>query len=144
MELAFLPLQEGDEEMIFALCRDLILTYEDPRDIDLDKAIQWTRRKIHAKNAEYRRVTLDGDVAGYFRLFPREDVLELDDLHILKDFQRRGLADAVVRHCIAQGKPLELYVFNENHAALALYRKHGFRLLRTESTTRSVLRREVL
>lgn len=144
MELAFLPLEEGDEEVIFSLCRDLILRYENPRDIDLDRAIQWSRRKIHARKDEYRRIVVEGVVAGYFRLFLREDVLELDDLYILREFQRRGLADTVVRHCIAQGKPLELYVFNENHAALALYRKHGFRLLRTEGTTRSVLRREVL
>jgi ribosomal protein S18 acetylase RimI-like enzyme len=144
MELAFAPLDNGDEEVIFSLSRDLILTYEDPRDIDLDKALQWTRRKIHARKDEYRRIILDGDIAGYFRLFSREGILELDDLYILKEFRRRGLADGVVRHCIAQGKPLELYVFKENHAAMALYRKHGFTLLRTEGNTRSILRREVL
>lgn len=144
MEPKFLPLEEGDEEVIFSLCRDLILTYENPRDIDLDKAIQWSRRKIHARKDEYRRITLDGDIAGYFRLFSRDGILELDDLYILAQFRRRGLGDAVVRHCIARGKPLELYVFSENHAALALYRKHGFRLLRTEGAERWVLRREVL
>ena len=144
MEPGFFPLEQGDEEVIFALCRDLILRYENPREIDLDKAIQWSRRKILAHRDQYTRVMLGDQVAGYYRLFPRDGILELDDLYILKEFQRRGLADAVVRRCIAQGKPLELYVFTENHAAMALYRKHGFRLLRQEGTTRCVLRREVL
>lgn len=144
MEPIFTPAAPEDAEEIFSLCREMILRYEDPRDIDLDRAIQWSRRKIQANLSQYRRIELDGRAAGYFRLFPREGALELDDLYILPPYRRRGLGDAVLRHCIAQGQPLELYVFTENHAALALYRKHGFSLLRPEGTTRCVLRREVL
>lgn len=144
MQPSFAPAKPEDAEEIFRLCRELILRYENPREIDLDRAVQWSHRKILAHLDQYTRVMLDGQVAGYFRLFPREGILELDDLYILPRFQRKGLGDAVLRHCVSRGEVLELYVFCDNHAALSLYRKHGFQLLRTEGTSRCVLRREVL
>jgi len=144
MEPFFEPARPEDAEVIFSLCREMVLRYEDPREIDLDRALQWCGRKISSHLDQYTRVLLDGQVAGYYRLFPRDGIWELDDLYILPRFRRLGLGDAVLRRVIARGEPLELYVFSENHAALALYHKHGFHPLRTEGTTRCVLGREVI
>lgn len=145
MELTFAPAEASDAPVIFAFARALIKKYEDPREIDLGPAIQWTRRKIETHIAQYTCVCFGGEKAGYFRFAPCDGGMELDDLYILPQFRSRGIGTAVVRTCIARtDKPIELYVFTQNTGALRLYRRLGFEITQQVSPSRCILRREAL
>ena len=144
MEISFSPALPTDAEVIFRFARELIEAYEDPAYMDIARALAWTRRKIETHTDQYRRILCDGETAGYFRLVPCENGMELDDLYILPHFRGRGIGSQVVAYCIAQGKPLELYVFTKYAGALRLYRRLGFQITQQVSRSRCILRREVL
>ena len=144
MELSFCPALPQDAPVIFSFARELIETYEDPKEMDLARALAWTRRKIETGIDQYQRIVLQGETVGFFRFAPCEDGMELDDLYILPPFRSRGIGTRVITHCIAQNQPIELYVFTENTGALRLYRRMGFELRQQVSRTRCILRREVL
>lgn len=142
--LSFVPATAADAPAIFDFAQTLIGQYEDPREIDLGRALQWTRRKIETRIGEYTRVLCDGEVAGYFRFAPCEGGMELDDLYIFPAFRRRGIGTAVVERCIARSEqPIELYVFTQNTGALRLYQRVGFEFAQQVSEKRCILRREV-
>ena len=144
MELSFCPALPQDAPVIFSFARELIETYEDPKEMDLDRALAWTRSKIETGIDQYQRIVLDGETVGFFRFAPCEEGMELDDLYIHPPFRSRGIGTRVIAHCIAQKQPIELYVFTENTGALRLYRRMGFELRQQVSRTRCILRREVL
>ena len=141
MKLTYIPATPADAEAIYEQCRALIDAYEDISAIDYGKVLAWVRRKIETNIHEYRRITLDGAHAGFFRLCPAEDGWELDDLYIFPAFQNQGIGTAVIRDCCAAG-PVTLYVFTKNTRALALYRRLGFQTLRPAGATRLILRKE--
>lgn len=145
MELSFAPASPADEAAIYCFARELIESYEDPQEVDLDRALQWTRRKLSNHISEYACVLLDGEKAGYFRFAPCAGGMELDGLYILPQFRGRGIGTAVVRKCCAEtNQPVMLYVFTRNTGAMALYRRLGFELTEQVSATRCIMRREVL
>lgn len=143
MELTFSPATAEDAAEIFNFARELIETYEDPRETDLDRALKWTRRKIETHIEEYRCVYCGGQKAGFFRFVPCEDGMELDDLYILPEYRGRGIGTAVVGRCCAETVlPVMLYVFTKNTGALNLYQRLGFTITEQVSKTRCILRRE--
>ena len=145
MNLSYGPAFPADAPEIFDFARELVERYEDPREIDLNRALQWTRQKIENHIAEYSQVYYNGEKAGYFRFAPCEGSMELDDLYILPQFRSRGIGTEVIKRCIAQTNcPIELYVFTQNAGALGLYRRLGFEFAQQVSKTRCILRREVL
>ena len=135
------PAAPADAGAIFELSKALIDKYEDISTIDYDWVLAWVRHKIEGNISEYRCILADGAHAGYFRLCPAEDGLELDDLYIFPEFQNRGIGTAVIRDCCEKG-PVMLYVFRKNTRALALYRRLGFREVDTAGQTRLILRKE--
>ena len=141
MEISCIPACESDVEAIWTLSRDLILKYEDIAVLDLPRVLAWVRRKIGENIHQYRRILCDGVHAGFYRLFDGELGRELDDLYIFPAFRRRGIGTAIIRRCCAEG-PVTLYVFTRNTGALSLYRRLGFREIRTLGTTRLILRKE--
>ena len=71
--------------------------------------------------------------------------MELDDFYILPQFRGRGIGTAVLEKCIRESSlPIFLYVFTRNTGALNLYQRMGFRIAEQISSTRSIMRREVL
>lgn len=143
MELTFSPAAPSDGADIFRFARELIETYEDPREMDLDRALKWTRRKIETHIDEYRCVYCGGQKAGFFRFVPCEGGMELDDLYILPEYRGRGIGTAVVERCCAEtALPVMLYVFIQNTGALGLYQRLGFTITEQVSATRCILRRE--
>ena len=141
MNLTYIPASPADAEAIYDQCRALIDAYEDISAIDYPRVLAWVRQKIETNIREYRRILLDGAHAGFFRLCPAGDGLELDDLYIFPAFQGRGIGTAVIRDCCAAG-PVMLYVFTKNTRALALYRRMGFQTLRPAGATQLILRKE--
>ena len=143
MELTFRPAAPEDAPQIFQFARELIETYEDPRAIDLSRAVQWTKRKIESHIAQYTCVFCGDEKAGYFRFCSGNSCMELDDLYIFPEFRRRGIGTAVVKRCCAgTAQPVMLYVFTQNTGALRLYQRLGFSITEQVSESRCILRRE--
>ncbi len=139
MELAYETARPEDAPIIFGLARELIGTYETDPDLDIGMALDWTWRKIEKRIDEYTRVLCDGAVAGYYRFVPDGERMELDDLYILPAFQNRGVGTAILRRCLAAGKPVYFYVFTKNTRAVALYEREGFQKTEDVSPTRMIM-----
>lgn len=141
MQLTYETARPEDAPIICAFAEELIKTYETDPDLDLEMALAWTRRKIEKRIDEYTRVLCDGETAGFFRFVSDGDRMELDDLYVLPAFRNRGVGTAVLRRCLAQGKPVYFYVFTGNTRAIALYEREGFRVTETVSPSRSIMAR---
>ena len=57
MEITYQPIEQQDVEKIFAYLKELVLRYEDLGQIDCEKVLAWSRRKIEQQMADY----LDGN-----------------------------------------------------------------------------------
>ena len=141
MELMYENARPEDAPVIFGFAKELIETYETDPDLDLAMALDWTRRKIEKRIGEYTRVLADGETAAFFRFVPDGERMELDDLYVLPAFRDRGIGTAVLRRCVAQGRPVCFYVFTKNNRAVALYEREGFRKVEDVSPTRMIMAR---
>ena len=141
MELMYEKARPKDAPVIFGFAKELIETYETDPDLDLAMALDWTRRKIEKRIGEYTRVLADGETAAFFRFVPDGERMELDDLYVLPAFRDRGIGTAILRRCLALGKPVYLYVFTGNTRAMALYEREGFRKVEDVSPTRMIMAR---
>ena len=141
MELTYQTADESDIDRIFRQSRTLIEQYEDLASIDVPKVYAWVRGKISANIVQYRRILFRGQLAGYYRLAPAGNQLELDDFYVLPAFRGRGIGSEVLRCCCAAGEPLMLYVFRRNTRAIALYRRFGFEITDAVGQTRYMMRR---
>ena len=139
MQLTYEPARPEDAPVIFGFAKELIETYETDPDLDLEMALSWTRRKIEKRIGEYTRVLADGAIAGFFRFVPDGERMELDDLYVLPAFRDKGVGTAILRRCLAQGKPVYFYVFTGNARAVALYEREGFRKIEDVSPTRCIM-----
>ena len=141
MELTYGPARPEDAPVIFGFAEELIRTYETDPDLDLTMALSWTRRKIEKHIHEYTRVLLDGEVAAFFRFAPDGQRMELDDLYVLPAFRNRGVGTAILRRCVAAGRPVYFYVFTKNSRAIDLYEREGFRKAEEVSPSRIIMAR---
>lgn len=130
-----------DIPSIFAMCKDLIDTYEDTENIDYDKVISWTMHKLIRLLPEYTCVYSGGEKAGFFRFVKEDGQWELDDLFVLPAFRGQGIGTEVIRTCLEKADaPVELCVFCKNTGAVRLYRRMGFCKDRDVSDTRMQMR----
>lgn len=100
----------------------------------------WKKRLADHKDSDKVLVAeLDGRVVGNLGLHPAAPSLRRRHAYALgmavhDDFQRRGVGTALMSAAIEladnwmQVQRLELTVYADNHAALALYRKFGFEI----------------
>ena len=139
MNLTYEIANPADIEPIYQSCIKLIWEYEDLGSVDLSKVLPWIRRKLESSISEYTRVLLDGVLVAYYHFAPSEGKMELDDLYVLPAFRDRGIGTAVLRRCVAEGKPIYFYVFTKNTRAIALYEREGFRKTEDVSPTRQIM-----
>ena len=59
MEITYQPIEQQDVEKIFNSLKELILRYEDLGQIDCEKVLAWSRRKIGQQMADYRKIFCD-------------------------------------------------------------------------------------
>ena len=77
-------------------------------------------------------VCLDGDaLAGYIVLSIVLDEGSIDNVAVVPEFRRRGIADLLLSHAEEQGRALKLAFLTlevraGNEPAIRLYEKHGF------------------
>ena len=139
MQLTYEPARPEDGPVIFGFAKELIEAYETDPKLDLDMALAWTKRKIEKRIGEYTRVLRDGQTVAYFRFAPDGDKMELDDLYVLPAWRNRGVGTAILRRCLALGKPIYFYVFTGNTRAVALYEREGFRKAEDVSPSRMIM-----
>ena len=139
MQLTYEPARPEDAPVVFGFAKELIERYETDQDLDLEMAIGWTKRKIEKRIGEYTRVLRDGQTVAYYRFVPDGDRMELDDLYVLPAWRNRGVGTAILRRCLAQGKPIYFYVFTGNARAVALYEREGFRKAEDVSPSRMIM-----
>ena len=56
MEITYQPIEQQDVEKIFDSLKELVLRYEDLGQIDCEKVLAWSRRKIEQQMADYRKI----------------------------------------------------------------------------------------
>ena len=139
MQLTYEPARPEDAPVVFGFAKELIERYETDQDLDLEMALGWTKRKIEKRIGEYTRVLRDGQTVAYYRFVPDGERMELDDLYVLPAWRNRGIGTAILRRCLAQGKPIYFYVFTGNVRAVALYEREGFRKAEDVSPSRMIM-----
>lgn len=141
MTLTYEKAQAEDISRIYDLCKQLIDQYENTAQIAYEKVLAWVGRKLEAQIDQYTAVFADGQKAGYYHFFRNEDgQMELDDLYIFPDLQKKGVGTAVVKKCLAEAsEPVILYVFIRNTGAVQLYERLGFQVTETVGNTRYIM-----
>lgn len=144
MNITYRPATQSDIDEIFRLCKELIDTHEDTNRIPYKKVMHWIHDKITQNIQEYRVILHEENTAGYVHFFRNEKTQwEIDDLHILKPYQRNGIGTYVMKECCAQvNEPVYLYVFTSNTGAYNLYQKLGFKVIQNIHHTRLLMRRD--
>ena len=144
MKLTFRQAEHEDAERIFRFNKQLILDYETLEEINLEKVLSWVQKKISSCIEEYTAIYADGEKAGYYHFSQNEDgEMELDDLFIFPEFQKKGIGSAVIRACCSSVKePVMLYVFIRNKGAVSLYKRMGFQVVETIKDSRYIMKRE--
>jgi ribosomal protein S18 acetylase RimI-like enzyme len=85
----------------------------------------------------YGYLNQENALAGYIHLanewiFKRRHIATLNELYILPDFRRQGIAAGLIKHCfsllknISGKEQVELHVNSGNFQAVKLYQKLGF------------------
>lgn len=140
MEIEFLPATEADSGALLRWNMDLFDRYEDPALIDRTEVLEWCKRKIRKRIAEYSQIVYRRKAVGYIRRCLDGDRIELDDLYIDPEYQGKGVGSAVLRRCIREAdRPVYFYVYTKNTRAIALYERLGFRVTETVSPTRVIM-----
>ena len=143
MKLTFVPALQEDIPHIFQLNRDLFLRYEDFTSISCEKVLSWAEANIRQQFSYFRRILVDGKLAGFFCLCPSGEKWELDSLFVFPEYQKLGIGTQVVRYCLENAPgTLFLYVFRKNTVALDLYQKFGFRIVEKPRDTAYIMEYE--
>ena len=144
MKITYRPATHSDIDEIFRLCKELIDTYEDNTSIPYEKVMQWVHDKITQNIQEYIVILYEGNTTGYVHFFCNEyNQWEIDDLYILKPYQKNGIGTYVIKECCAQvNEPVYLYVFTSNTDAYNLYQNIGFKVIQNIHQTRLLMRRD--
>ena len=94
----------------------------------------WSRSIFNSslgKNSHNFLLKVDGIIAGYYFTRFIAGEMTLENICVSPDFQGQGIGSVLMAHLIELAKQLNsidilLEVRQSNHAALALYKKHGF------------------
>jgi ribosomal protein S18 acetylase RimI-like enzyme len=85
---------------------------------------------VDVAGARFFVARVDGMLAGFGELYVHDGVAELDDVHTLERFRRRGIARAVVGHAVREarggGADLVFLIADDADWPKVLYAKLGF------------------
>jgi len=84
----------------------------------------------HCAGSEHYIILLDGSPVGRLRVARDETGIELADISVLPDHQRKGIGSAVMKNLIAEayqgGLSIRSMVAQANEASFHFYRNLGF------------------
>lgn len=138
MDFQLRPAVSQDHDWIYACKAASVRPYVEP---------------IWGWNEAFQRMDFDGDFVsiaqfhvietsekpiGFLQVVEEKDGIEVAELHLLQDCRGRGIGSSILRgllaDCQERGCALRLGCFKENHRALDLYQRLGFRCVaETES-----------
>jgi ribosomal protein S18 acetylase RimI-like enzyme len=91
-------------------------------------------------------ITVAGEAAGYLEIEDQDDVVELVNIVLVRDFQGRGVGTLVVGDVIEaaarRGRAVRLGVLQANPDAQRLYTRLGFQVI-DNTPPRTIMRRPV-
>lgn len=141
-QLNFVPAKAEDADLIFAQCKELVLRFEDPNEVNLDQVLKWLENKIRSHITEYTCVLRGSEKVAFYCFTQENNIAELDDFYVLETYRKQGIGSQILSHCVETSAiPIFLYVFNSNTGAIRLYEKFGFAITRQVSPTRSIMTR---
>ena len=131
---------ESEIEVIYEFNKYLIDRYENIQNIEYETVLNWVHKKIEHNIHEYQRVLLEDELVGYYRFYPCDDKMELDDLYIFPQYRNQLIGTTIIEKCIAETKlPVFLYVFINNTKAVSLYERLGFKVIETIKDSRYIM-----
>lgn len=110
-----------------------------------DEEFQRKYFKEYAQTLRYQIITLGDQRIGAVALSKKKDILTVDEIQILPEFQDKGIGTLILKGIIADAEksniPVELKVLKINHLAQKLYMRLGFSIIQ-ESDTHNFMKRE--
>ncbi len=142
--LTFVPASPEDADLIFAQCKELVLRFEDPKEVELDYVLQWLQKKIRNHISQYTCVLCGDEKVAFFSLAEGENGMELDDLYVLEPYRNQGIGSQILAHCFeSTNRSIYLYVFTANDGAIRFYLRRGFVITQQVSPTRCIMTRDL-
>lgn len=139
MEIQYEAATPFDIDNLYHFNKELIDNYEAIETIDYEKVLLWVKKKLETYINDYKRILVDGELAGYYYFHPVEDKMELDDLYLFPAYQNRWIGTQVIHHCMARCDcPIFFYVFAENRA-INLYKRLGAHKITDVGNTRYIM-----
>ncbi|KAF5059021.1 GNAT family N-acetyltransferase [Proteiniclasticum sp. QWL-01] len=127
----FLPCTEADLPIILAPVAELLATVETERMVDLTVVRLAMEEEIRSELPDYTKISVGGEILGWYHLIHSDQGVELDDFNILNEFQSRGLGSLALNRIIRQTAlveyPIWCTVTRGNEAAIRFYQRHGFK-----------------
>jgi ribosomal protein S18 acetylase RimI-like enzyme len=143
MELTFENTSINDIDSIFNLSKNLIEKYEIDPNIEFEKVLIWVKGKIEKNIKNYQCIYFKGIKAGYYCLYDSGEKMELDDLYVFDEFQRKGIGTEILKHTNSiakeKGKDIFLYVFVKNEDAIKLYLRNGYKIVKNINDSRYIM-----
>lgn len=131
---------KDDIEIIFIECKNMIDKYENISEIPYEKVLSWCKEKITKNIYNYTRILYNDKTIGYYYLIDHGEEFELDDFYILPQYQNKGIGTYILNKITSETtRPIFLYVFSQNNIAINLYKKSGFRKIKSVSDTRFIM-----
>ena len=131
--IRFVQAEARDAESILGLSKELIDNYEDTASIDYEAVLAWMRR-----------ILSDEQLVGWYRLFPRDGCMELDDFYLLEGARGQGIGTQVLQRILDSCRcDVMLFVFIRNARVMRWYERSGFRVERQVSPTRCIMVRKI-
>lgn len=97
------------------------------------QSVEAMLRQCREEGYRYIQAVVDGALAGYCAFArPDAETIFLSKVYVDSTYRGRGLADAMIRHSIAEcpgAKTMILTVNKHNAGAIAAYRKMGFAIV---------------
>ena len=139
-EFTFRPATAEDAKFLYALNEAAMKEYVVKTWGAWEESFQREWFRNHFEPEITQIILLEGQPAGVLSLVEKEDRLELRNIQVHPDHQRRGIGTTILQSILGRGKPVELQVVKVN-SARQLYERLGFRAT-GETETHTLMRRD--
>ena len=125
------PVGPSELDAIYALQKEQIDSFEYLHGrVSYEQVLRQIKKHTLSRLHQYKRIEIDGAVAGFYLLYCREEGLELEDFYLFPAYRGKGIGSIVLQKIQDENrnKTIFLYVFSENRRAVHFYQQMGFRI----------------